>query len=151
MLIFICWNYLFCRLSKTPNIQLTITKHYENQQIFYFIVDWDTIEICVVSVCTAVRLSLQPVYLNSVSYQLCVEKTLCADCAAARCRPISLSGSWWQVLYITGGAKEMTSCPCRGWKRSPDRTVMTKEFLGNIRVHRRQGEKKKKCLGAVFS
>ncbi len=59
----------------------------------------------------------------------------------ARWQPIPVSGSWWQVLYITGGAKEMTSCPCRGWKRSPDRTVMTKEFLGNIRVHRRQGEK----------
>lgn len=52
--------------------------------------------------------------------------------------PISVSVSWRQVLYITGGAKEMTSCSWRGWKRSPDMTVMTKELLGNIGVHRGQ-------------
>lgn len=51
--------------------------------------------------------------------------------------PISVTSSWWQVfLYFTGGAKEMTSRPCRVWKYNPDRTVMTKEFLlGNIRVY----------------
>ena len=59
----------------------------------------------------------------------------------APCQLIFVSGSWWQVLFISDGAKEMTSRPCREWKRSPDRTVMTKEFLGNIRVNRGPGKK----------
>lgn len=63
--------------------------------------------------------------------------------------PVSVSR--WQLLNIAGGAKEMTSRPCRGWERNPDRTVMTKEFLGNISAHRRHGREKKKCLEAVFS
>ena len=99
---------------------------------------WNT---CVYS-CKA---QFTPSLILIVVHQLCVDQTLSVGCIW--CRPITVSGSWWQLLHITGGAKEMTSCPSRAGKRSPDRTVMTKDFLGNIRVHRGQ----KKSLGAVFS
>ena len=96
---------------------------------------------------SSLNLSLLLVNLNSsISYQPSVDKAHLAGCAWCQC--ISVSGSWLQLLFITGGAKAMTSCPCRSWKWSPDRTVMTKELPGNIVVHR--GQEKKVSWGCVF-
>lgn len=102
----------------------------------------------IVSLCQAVNPPVYCLLILTVLYLISsVDKARSADCA--RCHRVSISGSWRQLPYITGGAKEMTSCRCRGWKRSPDRTVMTKEFLGNVRAHR--GRKKNECLEALLS
>lgn len=78
---------------------------------------------------------LQPIYLSNIPHQLCSAK----KCFLLNFLSVGPSLSLAiEVLYITVEAKEMISRPCRVWKHNPDRTVMTKEFLGNIRVHRRQ-------------
>lgn len=41
-----------------------------------------------------------------------------------------------QALFISGGAKEMTSRPGRAWGLSPDGTVMTTELPGSVRLQR---------------